>query len=217
MQDASADIVDAVFAISCRSLPVDHAWTLSQAVQAVLPWFAEEPGAGLHTVYGAASASGWLRPEGADALLQISRRAKLALRLPRHRLDDATALLGRTLEVAGWPLRVDKVAVRPLSRITTLFSRCVVVAEEGDEAAFLALATGELGALGIRPGTMLCGRVTPVATPARTYQTRSLMLAGLTPEQSLALQRQGLGAERKLGCGLFIPHKDIGDLRSRSD
>ena len=217
MQDASADIVDAVFAISCRSLPVDHAWTLSQAVQAVLPWFAEEPGAGLHTVYGAASASGWLRPEGADALLQISRRAKLALRLPRHRLDDATALLGRTLEVAGWPLRVDKVAVRPLSRITTLFSRCVVVAEEGDEAAFLALATGELGALGIRPGTMLCGRVTPVATPARTYQTRSLMLAGLTPEQSLALQRQGLGAERTLGCGLFIPHKDIGDLRSRPD
>ena len=42
------------------------------------------------------------------------------------------------------------------------------------------------------------------------------MLAGLTPEQSLALQRQGLGAERKLGCGVFIPHKDIGDLRSRS-
>jgi len=217
MQDAFADIVDAVFAISCRSLPVDHAWALSQAVQAVLPWFAEEPGAGLHTVYGAASASGWMRPEGADALLQLSHRAKLALRLPRHRLDDAAALLGRTLEVAGQPLRVDKLAVRPLSRITTLFSRCVVLAAEGDEAAFLAAAAGELGALGIKPGTMLCGRVTPVATPERTYQTRSLMLAGLTPEQSLALQRHGLGAERKLGCGLFIPHKDIADLRSRSD
>ena len=217
MQDAFADIVDAVFAISCRNLPVDHAYALSQAIQGVLPWFAGEPGAGLHTVHGAASASGWMRPEGEDALLQLSRRAKLALRLPRHRLDDAAALLGRTLEVAGCPLRVDKLALRPLSRITTLFSRCVVLAEEGDEAAFLALATGELGALGIRPGTMLCGRVTPVATPARTYQTRSLMLAGLTPEQSLALQRQGLGAERKLGCGLFIPHKDIGDLRSRSD
>ena len=43
------------------------------------------------------------------------------------------------------------------------------------------------------------------------------MIAGIAPEQSLALQRHGLGAERKLGCGLFIPHKDIGDLRSRSD
>jgi CRISPR-associated protein Cas6 len=216
-EPSPGDIVDAVFAISCRSLPVDHAYALSQAIQAALPWFAQEPGAGLHTIYGAASASGWMRPEGADALLQLSHRAKLALRLPRRRLDDAAALLGRTLEVAGWPLRVDKIALRPLSRITTLFSRSVVLAAAGDEAAFLAAAAGELGALGINPGTMLCGRVTPVATPARTYRTRSLMLAGLTLEQSLTLQRHGLGAERKLGCGLFIPHKDIGDLRSRSD
>ena len=35
--DAPFDIVDAIFAISCRSLPVDHAYALSQAVQAALP------------------------------------------------------------------------------------------------------------------------------------------------------------------------------------
>jgi len=216
MQDAPADIVDAVFAIACRSLPVDHAYALQQAIQEVLPWFAQEPGAGLHTVHGAASGSGWMRPEGADALLQLSHRARLALRLPRHRLEDAAALLGRTLQVAGWPMHVEKMALRPLSRITTLFSRCVVLAA-GDEAAFVIAATGELDALGIRAERMVCGRVTPVATPAGTYQSRSLMLAGLTREQSLLLQQSGLGAERKLGCGLFIPHKDIGDLHSRSD
>ena len=37
-QADQGDIVDAVFAISCRSLPVDHAYALSQAIQAVLPW-----------------------------------------------------------------------------------------------------------------------------------------------------------------------------------
>jgi CRISPR-associated protein Cas6 len=222
MQDAHADIVDAVFAISCRSLPVDHAYALSQAIQAALPWFAEEPGAGLHTIHGAASGSGWLRPEGEHAVLQLSHRAKLALRLPRRRLDDAAAMIGRTLQVANQPLRVDSLSVRPLSRITTLFSRSVVLADAkydsaNDETAFLAAAAGELGALGIDVARMLCGRVTPVATPARSYQTRSLMLAGLAPEHSLALQQQGLGAGRKLGCGLFIPHKDIADLRTRSD
>jgi len=107
-------------------------------------------------------------------------------------------------------------ALRPLSRITTLFSRCVVLAA-ADEAAFVGAATEELGALGIRAERMVCGRVTPVATPERTYQARSLMLAGLVLEQSLLLQRSGLGAGRKLGCGLFIPHKDIADLRSRTD
>lgn len=216
-QDDLGDIVDAVFAISCRSLPVDHAYALSQAIHAALPWFADEPGAGLHTLHGAPSGSGWMRPEAADALLQLSHRTRLVLRLPRRRLDDAAALLGRTLEVAGWPLQVDRLSARPLSRITTLFSRGVVFVAAGDEAAFLVAATEALGALGITPETILCGRVTPVATPLRSYQTRSLMLAGLRPEQSLALQRHGLGAARTLGCGLFIPHKGIGDLRARSD
>ena len=216
MQDAAADIVDAVFAIACPSLPVDHAYALQQAIQDALPWFAQEPRAGLHTVHGAASGSGWMRPEGADALLQLSHRAKLALRLPAHRAQEAAALVGRTLQIAGWPLRVEKMALRPLSRITTLFSRCVVLAE-GDESVFVSAAIAELGALGIRAERMVCGRVTPVATPARTYQARSLMLAGLALEQSLLLQRSGLGAGRTLGCGLFIPHKDIADLRSRSE
>ena len=216
MRDAASEIVDAVFAITCPSLPVDHAYALQQAIQEALPWFAQEPHAGLHTVHGAASGSGWMRPEGAGALLQLSHRAKLALRLPRRRLDDAAALLGRTLQVSGWPLRVETMTPRPLSRITTLFSRCVVLAAD-DEAAFVGAATEELGTLGINPERMVCGRVTPVATPERTYQARSLMLAGLTLEQSLRLQQTGLGAGRKLGCGLFIPHKDIADLRSRTD
>ncbi len=216
-RDDPGDIVDAVFAIACRSLPVDHAYALSQAIQAALPWFADEPGAGLHTIHGAASGSGWMRPEGEDALLQLSRRTKLTLRLRRQRLDDAAALLGRTLDVAGWPLRVDKLAARPLSRVATLFARSVVLAGADDEAAFLVAATEALGDLGIAPATILCGRMTRVATPAGNYETRSLMLAGLSVEQSLTLQRQGLGGERMLGCGLFIPHKGIGDLRARSD
>jgi len=216
MPEERGDVVDAVFAIACPSLPVDHAYALQQAIQEALPWFAQEPQAGLHTVHGAASGSGWMRPEGADALLQLSHRAKLALRLPAHRAQEAAALVGRTLQVAGWPLRVERMTLRPLSRITTLFSRYVVLAE-GDEVAFVGAASAELGALGIRAERMVCGRVTPVATPERTYQARSLMLAGLALEQSLLLQQSGLGAGRKFGCGLFIPHKDIADLRSRAD
>jgi len=211
------DIVDAVFSISCRSLPIDHAYALSQAIQAELPWFAAEARAGLHLIHGADSGSGWMRPEEPDALLQLSRRTRLVLRLPQHRLGDAGALLGRRLDVAGHALRVDKLALRPLSRITTLFSRCVMIFDCGDESDFLRAAAAELGALGVQPRKMLCGRTTVIATPGRTLQTRSLMLAGLTLEQSVLLQQHGLGAERKLGCGLFVPHKDINDLRQKQD
>ena len=202
-------IVDAVFGISCPTLPVDHAYALSQAVQAALPWFATERDAGLHAIHGAESGSGWMRPAGPGALLHLSMRTKLALRLPRHRVEDAAALLGRTLDVAGNALRVGKLTLRPLSRAATLFSRCVMIAACSDEAAFLIAAAGQLEALGVRPGKILCGRTTSIATPARMLQTRSLMLADLTLEQSLLLQQHGLGVERKLGCGLFMPYRDV--------
>ena len=211
------DVVDAVYAISCRSLPVDHAHALSRAVQGALPWFADEPGAALHTIHGAASGSGWMRPEGAHERVQLSRRARLVLRLPRQRLRDAAALLGRTLDIAGESLRVDRLWARPLSRNPTLFSRGVVLADGTAENAFLAAAERELAALGIRPVTMLCGRAATLATPERVYETCSLMVAGLAPEHSVALQRCGLGAERKLGCGVFIPCKSIADLRAQTE
>ena len=211
------DVVDAAFAIECRSLPVDHAWALSAAIQAALPWFAGEPQDGLHTVHGAASGSGWMRPEGEGAVLQLSRRTKLVLRLPGHRMTDAAALTGRTLDVAGSPMRVGRLAARPLLRIASLFARGVIFECAGDEAAFLSAANEGLRALGVEASTMLCGRDVTLATPEGTYRTRSLMLTVATPAQSLLLQREGLGEARKLGCGVFIPHKDVGDLRSGSD
>jgi len=211
------EVVDAVFAIECRSLPVDHAWALSAAIQAALPWFADEPQAGLHTVHGAASGAGWMRPEGGDARLELSRRTRLVLRLPGRRVADAAALTGRTLDVAGSPMRVGRLVPRPLARIASLFSRGVVFEGLLEEADFLAAAAGALRAFGIESPTMLCGRATTLATPQGTLTTRSLMLTVATPAQSLALQREGLGEARKLGCGVFIPHKDVGDLRGRAD
>jgi CRISPR-associated protein Cas6 len=207
------EVVDAAFAIECRSLPVDHAFALSAAVQAALPWFADEPQAGLHTVHGAASGAGWKRPEGEDALLQLSHRTRLVLRLPESRLQDAAALTGRTLDVAGFPMRVGRLSPRPLLRIASLFSRSVIFEGAAEEPAFVAAAIEALRALGVETSTMLCGRDVTLATPQRTYRARSLMVTVATPAQSLALQRHGLGEARKLGCGLFIPHKDVGDLR----
>ena len=210
------EVVDAVFAIECRSLPVDHAWALSAAIQSALPWFAGEPQAGLHTVHGAASGAGWVRPEGEDALLQLSRRTRLVLRLPGHRLADAAALTGRTLDVAGSPMRVGRLVPRPLLRIASLFSRSVIFEGAGDEAAFVAAANEALRALGVEASTMLCGREVTLATPEGAFRTRSLMLTVATPAQSLLLQSHGLGEARKLGCGVFIPHKDVADLRGEA-
>ena len=207
------DVVDVVYNIQCRCLPVDHVWTLSQAISAALPWFADEPEAGLHPIHVAESGNGWMRPDAPDALLQLSRRTKLMLRLPKQRTEDAGKLTGQILDVGGNAMRVEKATVKPLSPITTLFSRYIVSAEGMDEAAFLREAQSLLAGMGIRPKKMLCGIERVIATPDRRIHTRSLMLADLAVEESVKLQQRGLGPGRMLGCGLFLPHKDIREVR----
>lgn len=211
------DVVDVVYNIQCRCLPVDHAWALSQAISAALPWFADEPEAGLHPIHVADSGNGWMRPDAPDALLQLSRRTRLMLRLPKHRVEDAGKLSGQTLDVGGNVMKVEKATVKPLSAMTTLFSRYIVSAEGMDEAAFLREAQSLLADMGIRPKKMLCGIERIIATPDRRIHTRSLMLADLAAEESVKLQQRGLGPGRTLGCGLFLPHKDIKEVRPAQD
>jgi len=207
------DIVDVVYSIDCRALPVDHAYALSQAIMRALPWFAEEESAGLHTIHVAESGNGWMRPDRADALLYLSRRTKLTLRLPKHRIEDAGKLTGQMLDISGRHLRVEKSVVRPLSTITTLFSRYIVTREGTDEAVFLQDAMALFHKMGVHPKKMLCGMEHAIATPDRAIRVRSLMLADLAVEESVKLQQRGFGTNRKLGCGLFIPHKDIREVK----
>ena len=206
------DVVDLLYGIRCRCLPVDHAYALYKALHKVLPWLAEEEFAGVHPIHVADSGNGWMRPEGPDDLLHFSRRTKLILRVPQHRVAEAKALVGESLDVTGNELRVEKVALRPLSTITTLFSRYIVNEDAGDEEAFMQRLYQQLQAMGIKPPKMLAGRQHTISTPEGGLAARSLMLAGLAVEDSIGLQQKGLGSHRHLGCGLFIPHKDINEV-----
>lgn len=215
---ASDEVVDLVFGVQCRCLPVDHVYALSQAVQEVLPWLSSEPVAGVHSVHVAASSNGWMRPDDPNALLHLSRRTRLVVRVPKHRVDDAHNLQGETLDVAGHPMSIKNASVRPLSTLTTLFARYLATAEDmADEAKVLDWVANELRALDIRPRKMLCGTEHFIQTPDGPLRTRSLMIADLEVDESLRLQEQGLGPYRYLGCGLFIPHKGIDDVRNDAD
>lgn len=209
---ATRAMIDVAYGIECRTLPVDHAWPLSRAVTDALPWLKDDPRAGVHTIHVAESGNGWMRPGNPDDLLQISRRTKLVLRLPVERLGDARALTGRALDVAGHPLTVGEASERPLSDQTTIFARYIVAGEAESEEGFLKVMHTALRAMGITPKKMLCGIEHRLRTPDGPLRTRSLMLAELSPEESLRLQEQGLGASRFLGCGLFLPHKGIQEL-----
>lgn len=205
------DVVDVLFALQCKSLPVDHAHALSQAILQAVPWLADEDAAAVHTIHVAGSQNGWERPahDSSERLLP-SRRTKLGVRVPRYRVDNLkTALEGRTLRVADAEIALGAGKERPLSAETTLFARYIVAEADEDEDRFLRRIATELAPRGIKLRKALCGKTQPLATPEGTLLTRSLMLADLTLEESFELQQHGIGEHQTMGCGIFLPHKGI--------
>ena len=78
------DIVDLVFSLSCKELPVDHSHALSQALIDAVPEFADATsGCAIHSIHLAGSQNGWERPDPSlGQKLILSKRTKLTLRVP---------------------------------------------------------------------------------------------------------------------------------------
>ncbi len=206
------DVIDLMFPLQrCKSLPVDHAHALSEALIGAVPWLADEPRVAIHTIHVAGSQNGWERPtHGREQSLLPSRRTKLGIRIPRTRLDDLKAALeGRALDIGGSSLTLGPAKERPLSAEKTLFARYVVAHADEDEDRFLRQIASELAPRGIKLRKALCGKTLSLSTPAGPLLTRSLMLAELSLEDAIALQQQGIGAHQTMGCGIFLPHKGI--------
>jgi CRISPR-associated protein Cas6 len=202
-------VIDLSFAIDCKTLPVDHAWCLFAALAPHLPWLEDDPVAGIHPLHVAESAHGWQRPEDPDALLHLSRRTKLVLRLPRERIAEAKTLQGKVLDVEGNTMRIGEASELPLSRSTSLFARRVVIEEDEEEERFLQRQIDAMHAIGVQPKKVLPGLAHPLQTPRGQLCGRLLSVEGLTVEESFTLQMQGLGPARHLGFGIFIPHKPL--------
>ena len=207
------DVVDLVYTISCKCLPLDHAYAFSSAIRAALPWIDDESQAGIHLIHGAESGNGWMRPEDpANELLYLSKRSRMTLRVPRHRIEDARRLTGEKLDIDGHSLEVGKAKLKLFSALPTQFARYVVVPDgisHGDEEAFMAYAVEELQGLDIQVRKLICGLAHALQHPDGDLYTRSIMLADLKAEEAVTLQQQGIGQHFKIGCGLFIPHKGI--------
>lgn len=215
------DIVDLVFDIECRELPVDHACDLAAAIRSQLPRIDEDARIGVHNIHLAGSQNGWERPDPKlGQNLMLSRRTKLTIRAPRERRDEIEAALRDSeLDIAGCRMRVGRARQKMLSSQGTIFSRYVVLedGEADDENRFLQRIVDVLGERGIRITKALCGKTAEVQGPDGPVQTRSIMLAGLKPEESVRIQQEGIGPLRQMGCGLFIPHKGIDAVKKAED
>ena len=198
--EASMDVsvVDVLFELSGTLVPADCAAALALAVTAELPWFGAESRAGIHPLRGAPSTHG---------TLVLARRARLMVRVPAARASATLALSGRGLDLGGEPVTVGAGHLRALAPSATLFAQRVA-SDSRDERAFHDDVVRWLAELGVRC-EFISGRARSVGAGGREVAGYSLALHGLGPADSLRVQAEGLGGERRLGFGIFVPHKAI--------
>ena len=194
-------MIDLQFDLVGTTIPTENALLLADALQRLLPWLSEESGTGIQHLKGAETNKG-------DATLNINRRTKLFLRVPKARVDDMQRLVGQTLDLAGHALQLGSFKTREFSPFANIYAHFVDTGSATEEQ-FVQDVMRELdGHFQLRCG-FICGKQQMLQTASGPIHGYSLMLHDVPPHKSLQLQDEGMGRNRLLGCGIFIPHKSI--------
>lgn len=195
--DESA-VIDIQFDIEGKSVPIDHGYQLFLELSRILPWIADEEMLGIHPIHGAANEHG---------NLMLNRRAKLMIRVPKERVEDLLTLTGKEIQIGTDTLKIGKGKSKILSLHTPLYAHCVTTGST-DETIFASDVIKLLDNLNITT-RFICGRRQSLTTSEGVVYGYSLMLHDIPLEHAILIQQKGLGGNRKLGCGIFIPHKNI--------
>jgi CRISPR-associated protein Cas6 len=189
--------LDCAFAVGGSSVARDYPAALYEALRLAAPWLDDEPLAGVHPLKGLTPSAG---------VLLVGGRSRLLLRVPQARLEECERLQGHRLDLPA-PLQLGQSSRRELLAHPVLHARLVVTGAE-DEGGFVADVGRGIAELGL-DCEVIVGRHGELAVGEQVLGGFSLMLHGLSPEDSLTAQMHGLGQHRKLGCGVFVPHKSV--------
>jgi len=204
------NIIDLCFPVTGSSAPRDHGYPLYSALCRTTPRLHEARWLGVHPLSGRV----------ANDVIMFGSHSELQLRLPAECIPIALPLAGARLELAGSALVLGAPSVRALQPRPSLDARTVLLkltsppTRESDEEGRTVLDNGamaeryraelhrQLKALGIESAPELCGRRS-VTVGGKRIVGYSVRVSGLSADQSLALQAQGLGGKRRMGCGIF--------------
>lgn len=193
--------VDVAFPLHGDALALDHGYPLFGAVSRLIPRLHHEPKWGIHPVYGRRTGPG---------KLQLLPSSLLTIRLPSTDIGQLLILAGQSLDVAGSRVMVGIPRVFPLKPRPALRSRLVTIKSfKDDGGGFEGALRRQLVALAVSERAKVeVGARRVVRVSNHTIVGFPVVLDGLSPDESVRVQSEGLGGRRHMGAGLFLAPGD---------
>jgi CRISPR-associated endonuclease/helicase Cas3 len=199
-------VIDLSFVLVGTTIPLDHGYSLFSALCRVVPELHGALGVGVHPIRGQQTAPG---------VLSLTRWSRLKIRLPAEQIAPYIAIAGKELDLDGHRARVGIPQVESLIPAPNLAARLVTIKHALTPEAFERGVQRELarmqiaGAPELVPATRPTFAGQPLRRILRIKDKKvvgcALHVVGLTAEESIRLQEEGLGGRRRMGCGIFVP------------
>ncbi len=199
-------VIDLSFVLVGTTFPLDHGYCLFSAICRVVDALHGDRRIGVHPIRGRQTAPG---------VLTLDNRSRLKLRLPSEEIAPYIALAGQALELEDHRLQVGIPRVETLTPAANLASRLVtfrhaLAPPDLEEDVRRELARLEIsGTPHFVPSARPAFAGQPLRRVLKVREMRvvgyALRVTGLTADESIRLQEEGLGGRRRMGCGVFAP------------
>ena len=197
--------VDLSFSVRGKSLPIDHGYGLFSALA---HWEQE-----LHHLESMSitAITGTPIEQG---MMQLTDRSRLLIRLPVEKVPLVYPLGGKSLTICKHKIRFGIPQMDFLQPAQRLRSHLVVIKGYQEPESFLEAAQRHLEQLRIQGNLRILTKADGTAK-RKTIKIKRFTVIGfglevtqLSDEDSLTLQRKGIGGKHKMGCGVFVPVKE---------
>ena len=210
------DVCFPLYADRDGMVPVDHGYALLSSLSRIVPAIHGNSSVGVHPIDG---------PLMGNREMRVGPSSNLVIRLPASLVPMVIPLSGASLQLEGCMLTVGVPSTRGLVGAASVSSRLVTIKHATTADSFLTAVKGQLAALNIEASPSIPARRARDAHPlaagrdslvrrtiriaGREVVGYALIVGGLSAEDSVRLQENGIGGRRRFGCGVFVPTRAL--------
>lgn len=201
--------IELSFPVLGKSLPADHGYALYAALVHQVPELRQQKPLSILTVPGFPDRQG---------KINLTQYSCFKIRVPVPKIPLVYQLAGKRISIGKHEIQIGIPQTSVIQPATQLRSRIVTIKGYTEPDLCLEAARRQLNKLGISANLSI--ELNSKGQPSRkTIKIKRYTIVGfstvvtqLSPEDSIQLQTYGLGGKRRMGCGIFVPHKRRQDV-----